>query len=84
MATGPHKNMGDKPMGNKVMLTRRTLLATSAAGLAAPARSPGRTDRGPFAFLPQSAEVDVLRNGVSGLEIGVLPDYTHYARIVKA
>ena len=41
-------------------------------------------ERSPFAFLLQSAEVDVLRKGVSGLEIGVLPDYTHYARIVKA
>jgi peptide/nickel transport system substrate-binding protein len=40
--------------------------------------------RAPFAMLLQSAEVDVLRKGVTGLEIGVLPDYTHYARIVKA
>ena len=40
--------------------------------------------RAPFAMLLQSAEVDVLRKGVSGLEIGVLPDYTHYGRIVKA
>ncbi len=40
--------------------------------------------RGPYAFLLQSAEVDVLRKGVTGLEIGVLPDYTHYARVVKA
>jgi peptide/nickel transport system substrate-binding protein len=40
--------------------------------------------RAPFAFLLQNAEVDVLRKGVTGLEIGVLPDYTHYARIVKA
>jgi peptide/nickel transport system substrate-binding protein len=40
--------------------------------------------RAPFAMLLQSAEVDVLRKGVSGLEIGVLPDYTHYAHIVKA
>ena len=28
--------------------------------------------------------IDVLRKGVSGLEIGVLPDYTHYAQINKA
>jgi peptide/nickel transport system substrate-binding protein len=41
-------------------------------------------DRGPFAFLLQNAEVDVLRKGVSGLVIGVLPDYTRYAGIVKA
>jgi peptide/nickel transport system substrate-binding protein len=41
-------------------------------------------DRGPFVFLLQNAEVDVLRKGVSGLQIGVLPDYTRYAPIVKA
>jgi peptide/nickel transport system substrate-binding protein len=41
-------------------------------------------DRAPFAFLLQSAEVDVMRKGVSGLQIGVLPDYTRYAHIVKA
>ncbi len=41
-------------------------------------------DRAPFVMLLQNAEVDVLRKGVSGLEIGVLPDYTHYAHVVKA
>ena len=40
--------------------------------------------RAPFAMLLQNAEVDVLRKGVSGLVIGVLPDYTRYAGIVKA
>jgi peptide/nickel transport system substrate-binding protein len=40
--------------------------------------------RAPFVMLLQSAEVDVLRKGVSGLQIGVLPDYTRYAAIVKA
>jgi peptide/nickel transport system substrate-binding protein len=40
--------------------------------------------RAPFAMLLQSAEVDVLHKGVSGIQIGVLPDYTRYAPIVKA
>jgi peptide/nickel transport system substrate-binding protein len=40
--------------------------------------------RSPFAMLLQNAEVDVLRKGVSGLSVGVLPDYTRYAQIVKA
>jgi peptide/nickel transport system substrate-binding protein len=40
--------------------------------------------RAPFAMLLQSAEVDTLRKGVSGLVIGVLPDYTRYGQIVKA
>ena len=40
--------------------------------------------RAPFVMLLQSAEVDVLRKGVTGLQIGVLPDYTRYAPIVKA
>jgi peptide/nickel transport system substrate-binding protein len=39
--------------------------------------------RAPFAMLLQSAEVDVMHKGVSGIQIGVLPDYTRYAPIVK-
>ena len=40
--------------------------------------------RAPFVMVLQNAEVDVMRKGVSGLQIGVLPDYTRYAHIVKA
>jgi peptide/nickel transport system substrate-binding protein len=38
----------------------------------------------PFIMLLQNDEVDVSRRGVSGMVIGVLPDYTRYAPIVKA
>ena len=38
----------------------------------------------PFLFLLQQNEVDVERKGVSGIQIGALPDYTHYAAIMKA
>lgn len=41
-------------------------------------------ERSPFAFMLQQVEVAVMRNGVSGLEIGPLSDRTVYARIVKA
>jgi peptide/nickel transport system substrate-binding protein len=41
-------------------------------------------ERAPFAMLLQNAEVDVMRKGVSGIQIGVLPDYTRYAAITKA
>lgn len=41
-------------------------------------------ERAPFAMLLQNAEVDVMRKGVSGIQIGVLPDYTRYAAIAKA
>jgi peptide/nickel transport system substrate-binding protein len=36
-----------------------------------------------FAFILQNSEVATMRRGVSGLELGVLPDYTRYAAIVK-
>ena len=38
----------------------------------------------PFAFILQSNEVATMRKGVRGLQLGVLPDYTRYAQIVKA
>jgi len=41
-------------------------------------------ERSPFVFLLQSAEVATMRKGVSGLELGLMPDYTHYAGITKA
>ncbi len=41
-------------------------------------------ERAPFIFMLQNAEIDVLRKGVSGLAVGVLPDYTRYAPITKA
>lgn len=41
-------------------------------------------DRSPFVFLLQSSEVAVARKGVSGIELGLLPDYTHYAAIAKS
>ena len=40
-------------------------------------------ERSPFVFLLQSAEVATMRKGVSGLELGLMPDYTHYAGITK-
>jgi len=38
----------------------------------------------PFAFILQSNEIATMRKGVTGLQLGVLPDYTKYADIVKA
>jgi peptide/nickel transport system substrate-binding protein len=40
--------------------------------------------RGPFAFMLQNVEISVMRKGVTGLALGVLPDYTRYAPITKA
>ena len=39
--------------------------------------------RAPFLFLLQQAEIATMRKGVTGLAIGVLPDYTRYTQIVK-
>ena len=41
-------------------------------------------ERSPFIMLLQNFEVDAMTKGTSGIEIGVLPDYTRYAQIVKA
>jgi peptide/nickel transport system substrate-binding protein len=41
-------------------------------------------DRSPFVFLLQSAEVWTTRKTTSGIELGLMPDYTNYARITKA
>jgi peptide/nickel transport system substrate-binding protein len=41
-------------------------------------------DRSPFVFLLQSAEVWTTRKGVSGIQLGLMPDYTNYAGITKA
>ena len=38
----------------------------------------------PFVFLLQQAEIATMRKGVTGITIGVLPDYTRYAKITKA
>jgi peptide/nickel transport system substrate-binding protein len=40
--------------------------------------------RAPWLFLLQQAEIATMRRGVSGMTIGVLPDFTRYAQIVKA
>ncbi|HME26715.1 MAG TPA: ABC transporter substrate-binding protein [Acetobacteraceae bacterium] len=40
--------------------------------------------RSPFVFLLQSAEVATMRKGVSGLRLGLMPDYTNYAGITKS
>ena len=40
--------------------------------------------RSPCAMLLQQTKVSGLRKGVSGLRIGVIPDYTSYEAIVKA
>ena len=39
--------------------------------------------RSPFVFLLQSAEVVTLRKGVSGIQLGLMPDYTNYTGISK-
>jgi len=39
--------------------------------------------RSPFVFLLQAVDIATFRKGVSGLSVGVLPDYTRYAQIVK-
>ncbi len=41
-------------------------------------------ERAPFTFLLQNAEVAVMGKNVTGLSLGVLPDYTRYAPITKA
>jgi ABC-type transport system substrate-binding protein len=41
-------------------------------------------ERSPFVFLLQSAEVWTTRKGVSGIELGLMPDYTNYAGITKS
>jgi peptide/nickel transport system substrate-binding protein len=41
-------------------------------------------DRAPFAMLLQRNAVAVLGKGVSGFQIGPMPDYTKYAQITKA
>jgi peptide/nickel transport system substrate-binding protein len=40
-------------------------------------------ERSPFVFLLQSSEVAATRKGVSGIELGLLPDYTRFAGITK-
>jgi peptide/nickel transport system substrate-binding protein len=41
-------------------------------------------DRAPFAMLLQQNAVAVLGKGVSGFQVGPMPDYTHYWQIKKA
>ena len=41
-------------------------------------------ERAPFAMLLQRNAVAVLGKGVSGFEVGPMPDYTHYSAIRKA
>jgi peptide/nickel transport system substrate-binding protein len=40
-------------------------------------------ERSPFVFLLQSAEVVALRKPVSGIQLGLMPDYTYYNGITK-
>jgi len=40
-------------------------------------------ERSPFVFILQSAEVVAMRKGVTGLSLGLMPDYTDYAGIAK-
>ena len=37
----------------------------------------------PFVYILQQAEIATMRKGVTGLTIGLLPDYTRYTQIVK-
>lgn len=39
--------------------------------------------RSPFVFLLQNADIATMRKGVSGIQLGLMPDYTSYAGIVK-
>jgi peptide/nickel transport system substrate-binding protein len=39
--------------------------------------------RSPFVFLLQQAEIATMRKGVSGITIGLRPDYTRYIQITK-
>ena len=41
-------------------------------------------ERSPFVFLLQSVEVVTMRKGVSGIRLGLMPDYTNYAGITKS
>jgi peptide/nickel transport system substrate-binding protein len=40
-------------------------------------------ERAPFAMLLQQNAVTVLGKGVSGFQVGPMPDYTHYSNITK-
>jgi peptide/nickel transport system substrate-binding protein len=40
-------------------------------------------ERSPFVFLLQSSEVAVMRKGVSGIRLGLMPDYTSFTGITK-
>ena len=40
--------------------------------------------RAPYFFLLQQAEIATMRKGVTGMTIGMLPDYARYLQIVKA
>jgi peptide/nickel transport system substrate-binding protein len=41
-------------------------------------------ERSPIVFVLQNAEIATMRKGVSGISLGLLPDYTRYAGISKA
>jgi peptide/nickel transport system substrate-binding protein len=41
-------------------------------------------ERSPFVFVLQNAEIATMHKGVSGISLGLLPDYTRYAGISKA
>lgn len=40
-------------------------------------------DRSPFLFLLHSAEVVAMRKGVSGAQLGLMPNCTYYTGITK-
>ena len=41
-------------------------------------------ERSPLVFLLQNAEISTMHKGVSGISLGLLPDYTRYWAITKA
>jgi peptide/nickel transport system substrate-binding protein len=41
-------------------------------------------ERSPIVFVLQNAEIATMHKGVSGISLGLLPDYTRYAGISKA
>jgi peptide/nickel transport system substrate-binding protein len=41
-------------------------------------------ERSPMCFILQNAEIATMHKGVSGISLGLLPDYTRYAGITKA
>ena len=73
----------DKGMTKAVENAAKELDAKTRTAIYAQMQADFQT-KAPFAMLLQNFEVDAVRKGVSGMSVGVLPDYTRYAAITKA